>query len=486
MGERRLLLTVYLVCAALRLHLVTAERGAELINRRISAVRAQVQLGGAARRTRAGEVVNARLVTSDSVAGTGQPAGHSHVLADVACVYVPRLDLTAEDLTQLPGSVIVWAPSCAEWPMGKPAGLAAGDLGSRCGAAQPAPLATGATGDPAGSVTKRGRVLPGGAPDVEGCHCRRNRCDPWVLLQISMTLGGASNADAGRVDSGQHGAMQTAAENEMAPLGETPTSALLENGVTSAQRELATAQANVTALEKARTEVLLSGSDTEAEAHDAQLAAARRQVDRLQAVIPRLEARLEEARDATRQDQVAQRIQDAEALQASGVALVAEYGKHAHRIAEILRELQAIDVAIDQVRTEAQAAGRGDEVPESADATARPRADYPLYGTQVSERFEGGQRQGGVFLPSATGEGPMIYGPGPVITRSRAEEAKAKADEFNRRRAEEEAARRDPKPTRPAGTYDIHGNPASPHTRHHYALYERELAAWQQRNPGQA
>ncbi len=268
-----------------------------------------------------------------------------------------------------------------------------------------------------------------------------------------------------------------------APKSATPSDLdELREAVGRAEVAYESAVEHLETLEAGREEILLQGTDEEAAAHDAEIAAARRQVDRLRLRLAPLQEQLKgaEAREqvARAERRIDSLLEEAERLQERGIEIIRWYGQVAPEMASRLAELRAADERVVAVAKELSALKFEGDIPQRPSGVARPEVT-PLYADTPPTHgsFGGIDSQGGVRLPSATGKGAMIFGSGPVIGELPSEVA-ARA---NHQRRVEEWERRNPRPSLGPGIYDGQGNPADIDTKRRHEKHVRELADWQQR-----
>jgi hypothetical protein len=154
-------------------------------------------------------------------------------------------------------------------------------------------------------------------------------------------------------------------------LDKPASSAELSAAIAEAEGQLPAARVAVAQLEGQRAGVLLRGSDAEVEAHDARLEKARREVDRLGALLDTLRTRHagaiahEADEDLTRRRDVARDL--------AGKLLVAadEYDlrlapalvAHVRRMGEMLREIIATMRALEAAGRSAEAADLSGQLP---------------------------------------------------------------------------------------------------------------------------
>jgi K+/H+ antiporter YhaU regulatory subunit KhtT len=253
-----------------------------------------------------------------------------------------------------------------------------------------------------------------------------------------------------------------------------PASAATLAEIESARTELEAAQAKVARLEFERAEVLLNGTDEEAAAHDTILAAARRQVDRMNLLIPRLKARREEELEAEASSRDAERIRQAEDSRSEAEALVSRYETLAREIAGVLEDLQEVNVEIAHVRSVVREERRRD-----APAELGANLYDPTLPRASAFSFGGGGQNGGVRLPAASGT-RMIFGTNLDTTEAQAREW----GQRERERRLQAWERQNPPPVNTWMLFTVIDGervPQSPAERPEYALYRAAERDWQQR-----
>ncbi len=134
------------------------------------------------------------------------------------------------------------------------------------------------------------------------------------------------------------------AKNEPAPAARS--SGAIEAEIVSTQERLATATARFSTLTEARPALLVDGSDSDLEAHDADMVSARREIDRASAIASRQAAELATAL-ATEQD-AARLALYAEALKATASlkGIPDDYAKGVDLIRGVLRKLATAEIAV--------------------------------------------------------------------------------------------------------------------------------------------
>lgn len=117
------------------------------------------------------------------------------------------------------------------------------------------------------------------------------------------------------------------------------------------------------ALVSRRAELLLRASDSAIEMHDAEVAKATRDCERLTAQLAALRGTMREAEAAENQDVLDSKFARGQALVEDGANLLARYVEHAQEVADVVREWEARDAVIEQINQVLAAAGDPRRIP---------------------------------------------------------------------------------------------------------------------------
>lgn len=162
-----------------------------------------------------------------------------------------------------------------------------------------------------------------------------------------------------------------------------------ESEVEQAQQQLADAQASLAKLEQQHDDFLLDGSNQQLVALEKKIDAAKWDVARLTARIPKLEALANQAGEDAKQAELGRLYRRAdEARQVAERLIVKEYRPAAEQIAAVLRKLVAIEEFVEITNNQLTRGNYADRVSNfnsirCEDATIRPAH------TEVNERRHG-------------------------------------------------------------------------------------------------
>jgi hypothetical protein len=183
----------------------------------------------------------------------------------------------------------------------------------------------------------------------------------------------------------------TASKGKPSPEARPATSVALAEALAEARTAAASSAAHAAEVAERRQQLLLGGSDAQIDAVDAELATANRAVDKIEAAVAALEARLAEAEDAERAAAIDRIHADGAAALAAGLGADREYAALAPQVAGLARRMADAQAAIDQANARLRRAGDPRLVAD-LDAGARPnRSSYqtlrrPLWSVLVRNR----------------------------------------------------------------------------------------------------
>jgi len=135
-------------------------------------------------------------------------------------------------------------------------------------------------------------------------------------------------------------------------------SAAIRDSLAAAQVAEAAARARVATLEGQRGAVLLDGSPTEAEAHEALLVDATAEAARLAAVVAALPARIAAAVAREREAALDALAAGTELMAEEGAALLPRIVRDLHAVAELMRQHDAIAARVRAASAELRGGGR--------------------------------------------------------------------------------------------------------------------------------
>lgn len=162
------------------------------------------------------------------------------------------------------------------------------------------------------------------------------------------------------------------------------TAASIQAAIAEAGEELKAAQSTLARLQQERAGLLLEASDKELEAHDAKIARAGRDIDRLQAGIDALSKSHAAQVAAEAETALAATLDAATAAHREGIELVGKYAEHAQAIVAILRRLQEIEVQRQAANAAARSTGRAFKLPQVEAVTSANRiGHYRLLASAV-------------------------------------------------------------------------------------------------------
>lgn len=131
---------------------------------------------------------------------------------------------------------------------------------------------------------------------------------------------------------------------------ERPRPERIEEAIEEAESDLQTARTRLSELEEEHGDIVLSGDADRIAEHEAEIEAAKRTVERLDAARERLEERLKEAEEAAEAREAARRAEEALELKAKGEELLEEWRQLVRRAREILARLEEIESAVGRRR----------------------------------------------------------------------------------------------------------------------------------------